>query len=36
VFVGLLYMTNQPSDAVRQHLLGPPKSRNNARSEICC
>ncbi len=36
VFLGLLYMTKQPPDAQCLQLLGPPKGRNNARSEICC
>ena len=35
VLLGLLYMTKQPPHADCLYLLGPPKSRNNARSEIC-
>lgn len=32
--LGLLYMSKQPPDADCLHLLGSPKSMNNARSEI--
>ncbi|DBB03941.1 TPA: hypothetical protein ACH3X1_013017 [Trebouxia sp. C0004] len=36
VITGPLYMTTKLLDADRLHLLGPPESRDIARSETCC